>query len=106
MVKINDHFFTQIAEKIGVNPETCVWVISNKNDRYKTSTSYMNEYYYPYRMNTMMPYVSLNNSAFIQNQEVNTEKGLEVLRKRTHGRGQQREPNLQKKRYPNYHPKK
>ena len=103
-MKINDHLFTQIAEKIGVNPETCVWIISNKNERYKTSTSYMNEYYYPYKMNVMMPYVSLNNSAFIQNQELNTEKGLDVLKKRSTNKN--REVNVQKKRYPHYHPKK
>lgn len=62
-MNINNHAFTQIAEQLGMHPETCTWIISNKLSRYRVSTQYMNEYYKSsYGLNAAFPYVSLNNS--------------------------------------------
>lgn len=51
IIKINDHFFTKIAEQVGFNPETCTWVISNKTGKFKVSTFYMNECYHVSKLN-------------------------------------------------------
>lgn len=42
IVQISSHLFSQIAEQIGIHPDACVWIISNKIERYRVSTQYMN----------------------------------------------------------------
>lgn len=63
IVSISSHLFTQIAEQAGINPDACTWIISNKHERFRVSTQYMNEYYRaPMGLCTAFPYVSLNHS--------------------------------------------
>lgn len=44
-VFINQQIFTRIAELVGVSPASCIWVITNKTERYRVSTQYMDEIY-------------------------------------------------------------
>ena len=67
---------------MGQNPTAISWMISNKVERFKVSTQYMDEYYDLYKMNIAFPYVSLNNSAFTHIDEIETEKGLEMLERK------------------------
>lgn len=82
IVKINTHFFTKIAEQIGLNPETCNWVISNSNrsSKFRVSTHYMNETYHSFKLNDSHPLISLNNSPFVQYDDILSEKSIEALK--------------------------
>lgn len=104
IVKINNHYFTKIAEKLGASATASSWMISNKVERFKVSTQYMDEYYHLYKMNITFPYVSLNSSAFTHIDEIETEKGLELLQRkleRNRG-GEERGKVSKKKKYPHY----
>ena len=78
IIKINNHYFTKIAEKLGASAASS-WMISNKVERFKVSTQYMDEYYHLYKMNVTFPYVSLNSSAFAHIDEIEKGNGLELL---------------------------
>lgn len=64
MVRISNHLFTEIAEEVGLPPDACIWIVSNKPQskeslKFKISTLYMNEYYKG-NFSNLYPYVSLN----------------------------------------------
>lgn len=104
MVFINDHLFTSIAEKIGIHPQACIWVISNKTDRFKVSTQYMDAFYRQKQLFKTFPYVSLNHSEFVKSEDIGTEKGYEKFKRFNERKKYQRSMNS--KNYQNNRGKK
>jgi len=63
--------FSRIAEAVGIPPGACIWIIkNNKNLRYKVSTQFMDEMYRLNNFCESLPYVSLNHSEFVHNNDV------------------------------------
>lgn len=68
IVRVSGHMFMQMTQQVGINPEACTWVISDKAVRYKVSTQYMDEMYISQGLCSMFPYISLNHSEFVHYQ--------------------------------------
>lgn len=70
---LSNFTFKFIAEKVGLHPGTCIWVISNnRKERYKVSTQYMDEVYRQNHLYEHFPFISLNHSQFVHNNDIST----------------------------------
>ena len=78
---INTDVFFKIAEKVGLSPSRCNWIISNQEYKYKVSTEYMDLYYRQAKMNEVLPFISLNHSEFVKDNEVESRNALETFRR-------------------------
>ena len=62
----------------------------------------MNEYYHVSKLDLQFPYISLNNSSFVHNDDLKAGKSIQILKKKDDtGRG-----NNKNKKYPHYKQKK
>lgn len=59
----------------------CNWIISNEKEKYKVSTDYMDIYYRKEKICDILPYISLNHSEFVRNEEVESQQALDIFRK-------------------------
>ena len=79
-VYIHDRIFSKIAEEVGLQPGRCQWILSNENSKFRVTTDYMDTIYRKEKMHEILPLIALNHSQFVNNSEVQTARGMEVLR--------------------------